>query len=301
MVVVVTTLRNDFNGGTDGVTITTLNSGGVSGDAFTDLTDTGGGTFVFSAAGAISGSLCCAFSLGVTSGAMRRGWAVNAGATSAPQFYRCYLDPGDFTGAVSPMRGMDTTAVTQRWRIQLDGTTRILTFRDAANASLYASPALTAGVKYRVEVRVEGSATGLSRIKIFVADKDNPTYDSGELVAANFGGVIQKIFFGQCAAATNVAGKLDAIGWSDTTWLGAVAAVTWQPKVNRRVRYLLQKTVGGNAQYVKRRPAVITGFAGNGDPLLRVGHAGETYGSAGTGVPRKTNPDADTVSNYVSY
>lgn len=296
-----TTLRNIFDGGTDGVTITTGNSGGASGDAFTDFTDTAGGTFVYSTAGAIHGSLCTAFSLGVTSGSMRRGWAVNAGALTTPQFYRCYLDPADFTGAVSPLRGMDTTSATQRWRVQLDGTTRILTFRDSANTSLYASTALTAGVKYRVEVRVEGSTTGTSRVKIFIGEKDNPVQDSGELALANFGGVIQKIFFGQCAAATNVAGKLDSIGWSDTTWLGAVAAVTWQPKLNRKVRYLLQKTVGGEANYVKRRPAIITGFAGNGDPRLRVGHAGEVYGDATTGIARKTNPDGDTVSQYVSY
>lgn len=299
--VVVTTLRNTFEGGTDGVTITTGNSGGASGDAFTDFTDTAGGTFVYSATGAIYGSLCASFSLGATSGSMRRGWAVNAGATSASQYIRLYLDPADFTGAVSPVRGMDVTSATQRWRFQLDGTTRIITFRDSTNVTIWTSTALTAGVKYRIEARVEGSATGGARFKIFVGDKDNPVQDSGELSSINFGGAIQRIYFGQCAAATNVAGKMDAIGWSDTTWLGAVAAVTWQPKVNRKVRFLLQKTVGGETNYVKRRPAIITGFASNGDPTLRVGHAGETYGNATTGVARKTDPDGNTVSQYVSY
>lgn len=296
-----TTLRNTFEGGTDGVTVTTGNSGGGSGDAFTDFTDTAGGTFVYSAAGAIYGSLCCAFSLGATSGSMRRGWAVNAGATSASQYIRIYLDPADFTGAVSPVRGMDTTGATQRWRFQLDAATRLITFRDSTNATIWTSTALTAGVKYRIEARVAGSATGTGRFKIFSGDKDNPLQDSGELSSINFGGVIQKIFFGQCAAATSVAGKLDAIAWSDTTWIGAVAAVTWQPKVNRKVRYLLQKTVGGNTQYVKRRPAIITGFAGDGNPILRVGHQGETYGTAPTGVARKTDPDGNAVSQYVSY
>lgn len=77
--------------------------------------------------------------------------------------------------------------------------------------------------------------------------------------------------------------------------------MAWQAKTNRHVAYLQQKTVGGNTQYVKRRPAIITGFAADSLPRLRVRRAGEVYGNATNGVPRKTDPNADTVSNYVSY
>jgi hypothetical protein len=78
--------------------------------------------------------------------------------------------------------------------------------------------------------------------------------------------------------------------------------MAWVAKVNRHVAYLQQKTVGGNTAYVKRRPAVITAFATDTNPRLRVRHSGETYGSAGTGVVRKTGTTSDaTVSRYTSW
>jgi len=77
--------------------------------------------------------------------------------------------------------------------------------------------------------------------------------------------------------------------------------VGWAAKTNRHAAVLVQKTVGGNANYVKRRPAVITGFAADTNPRFRVRHTGEVYGNASVGVPRRTDPDANTVNTYVSY
>lgn len=82
--------------------------------------------------------------------------------------------------------------------------------------------------------------------------------------------------------------------------------MAWVAKVNRHVAYLQQKTVGGNANYVKRRPAIITAFATDTNPRLRVRHytvpSTETYGSAGVGIPRKTGTTGDaTVSRYTSW
>jgi len=75
------------------------------------------------------------------------------------------------------------------------------------------------------------------------------------------------------------------------------SGVGWQRKVNRHCAYLQQKTVGGNANYVKRRPAVITALGAGNLVNLRVRHIGETYSN----VDRKLDPDANTVSVYVSY
>lgn len=70
----------------------------------------------------------------------------------------------------------------------------------------------------------------------------------------------------------------------------------WIPKVGRHCVYLQQKTFDGNTQYVKRRPAIITGVTGS-NVDLRVGHSGETYSN----VPPRTDPDANDVDVYVSY
>jgi hypothetical protein len=78
--------------------------------------------------------------------------------------------------------------------------------------------------------------------------------------------------------------------------------MAWQAKVGRHVVYLQQKTVGGNANYVKRRPAVITGFASDAAPRLRVRRTGEVYGDATNGVVRKTGTTGDaTVGRFVSW
>lgn len=75
-----------------------------------------------------------------------------------------------------------------------------------------------------------------------------------------------------------------------------VPATGWMPKIGRHCAYLQQKTVGGNTQYVKRRPAIITGVTGS-NVDLRVAHSGETY----TNIPPRTDPDANDVDVYVSY
>lgn len=64
--------------------------------------------------------------------------------------------------------------------------------------------------------------------------------------------------------------------------------MAWVPKVRRHVAVYVLKTVAGNANYVKRRPGVITGIATDGAPIIRVRHTGETYGTAAVGVPRNT-------------
>lgn len=73
--------------------------------------------------------------------------------------------------------------------------------------------------------------------------------------------------------------------------------MAWVKKVNRHCTYLQQKTVGGNTQYVKRRPAVITALGIGNLVNLRVRRSGETYAN----VDQKLIPDADTVGVYVSY
>jgi len=76
----------------------------------------------------------------------------------------------------------------------------------------------------------------------------------------------------------------------------------WVAKTNRHVVYLQQKTVGGNTAYVKRRPAIITGFAADSTPRLRVRHSGEVYGNASVGIVRKTGTTGDaTVARFVSW
>jgi hypothetical protein len=85
--------------------------------------------------------------------------------------------------------------------------------------------------------------------------------------------------------------------------------VAWVPKVGRHAAVLVE--IGGK---VKRRPAIITGFAEapDGNPIFRVGRQDidpetpgkqyETYGNETTGVPLRTDPNDDLgVGKYVPY
>lgn len=91
--------------------------------------------------------------------------------------------------------------------------------------------------------------------------------------------------------------------------------MVWVAKVNRHCAYHQRKTVTNPlgvvcTNYVKRRPAIITGFATDTAPRLRVRHytspSTETYGTAAVGVPRMTDPIAVVTTNprngkYVSF
>lgn len=218
-------LTNGFEGGTAGVTITAGNSGGTSGDAWT-LSETGtGSTCVYSSSGQAHGSVCMHVTTGATNTTERRGWSVNAGDTAADQWFRFYIDPGNVTGTVSPLRGAPSGGVGQRFRVQVTSAGQV-TFRNTTNATLWtSSPNLTAGKQWRVECRVAGSTTGAARIWVYDGDATTAAYDSGEL-SGDFAGPIREVWFGQTASGTNIAVKVDDCGWSDTAALGPAVTVT---------------------------------------------------------------------------
>ncbi|MGW5556857.1 hypothetical protein ACWER9_06495 [Micromonospora sp. NPDC003944] len=157
--------------------------------------------------------------LGATGGAQRRGWSVNAGDSAAVQHFRFYLDPVSVVGTVSPLRGMNLTSSGQRFRVQVTSA-GVLTLQNNANTTIWTSSALSTGTQWRVEVSVGGSTSATGRVRIYAGDATSTSQDSGDLAGQNFGGPIREVWFGQTAAATNVALTLDDCGWSDTALLG---------------------------------------------------------------------------------
>lgn len=72
--------------------------------------------------------------------------------------------------------------------------------------------------------------------------------------------------------------------------------MAWVPKVNRHVSMVV--TIGGKT---RRRPGIITAFATDTNPRIRVGHLGEVYGDATNGVVRRTTTTDNTVNRYTSW
>lgn len=83
--------------------------------------------------------------------------------------------------------------------------------------------------------------------------------------------------------------------------------MAWVAKVNRHVTILKRIS----ASLVKPVPGVITGFAADTNPIIRVGRHDtsgspgiqyETYGNSTNGVLRRTDPDENLlVTKYISY
>lgn len=76
---------------------------------------------------------------------------------------------------------------------------------------------------------------------------------------------------------------------------GGGSQMGWQAKVGRHVAYLQRKTFGGNTEYIKRRPSIITAVNVDDTLNIRVGHHGETY----TNVPLRSG--SALFSSYVTY
>jgi hypothetical protein len=68
--------------------------------------------------------------------------------------------------------------------------------------------------------------------------------------------------------------------------------MAWLRKINRHVQIFVQKTVGGNAQYVKVRPGVVTALGTGNLITARVRHIGETY----TNIDERQDPDENLVA-----
>jgi hypothetical protein len=74
--------------------------------------------------------------------------------------------------------------------------------------------------------------------------------------------------------------------------------MAWRPKVNRHIQIFVQKTVGGNAQFQKIRPGVITALGGGNLVTARVRHIGETY----VNIDERQDPNEDLVAvKYIPY
>jgi hypothetical protein len=88
-------------------------------------------------------------------------------------------------------------------------------------------------------------------------------------------------------------------GFGGTYFVDVVYTPTgrkWVAKVGRHVQVIVPKTVGGNAQYQKIRPAIITALGAGTLINCRVLHTGETY----TNIDMRQDPSEKlTVVKYI--
>ena len=209
-----TLFTNNAEGGTPGVTVSTANSGGASGNAFTTVSRGTGASLIYSSAAAAHGSL--GFSITGTSGtATFVGWS---GLSATSLATRLYYN----TGSVDPsalirlldIRNASGTAA----RIELSTGNQLFVQNNAGVTVDTFPTALKPNTWYRIELAISISA-GAATINCayYLDDATTPVDNAYATSAGNTGSAsIAQVSFGSAANAT----------WTGTSYFDDLAVQT---------------------------------------------------------------------------
>ncbi len=219
------TVTNDFEGGTNGVAITTANAGGVGNTQFDQVTvSAGDGAVNFSNAHPGHGSLGMLCQTGATLGEAYVSWIGALGGATGTIWLRAYLyltaNPGTQTRL---LRWLNVGNV--RGSVQISTTGKLLTtdFGGAGGTMINSIPL---NQLVRVEAFCTGDGTaGVLECKLFDSPESNSPLETITNTALNTVGMIDRVRFGQTGTAVaNITYWLDDIGASTSAYLGPVGA-----------------------------------------------------------------------------
>lgn len=234
-------LTNNFEGGTDGTTITAANSGGTSGNAFNTVSVVSGGTLQYSNAQVFNGSLAARMRTGATSGNIDMRWA-GSYVTQAEDYGRLYLY---FTA----IPNVQNSAIVQVWdsilnasfRIRINTTGKIAILAPSGSVLATSTTTLVAGQWYRIEWHVHADADiNLGYIEVQIFTNPNGTTPDETLGGSGtpgigFGTLVGRIDIGPQSVTnwpTSTATDymyLDEIVANATAWVGPVAVAGTKP------------------------------------------------------------------------
>lgn len=226
-----TTITNNFEGGTSGATISTSNAGGTGNTQFNSVALGGTGTGVFSTTAAHGTLGVLLTNEGGTSAYLQWDAALTGGVgMSGTVYLRTAVRFGSLPASeVAILRGL-TSGGAQRWRICIDTSGHVFV-RNRAQTLVPGSTstmALAAGTWYRIEAAMAApnGTSSTAEVRIYVGDSTTPAETIGPIGALDFAGPIDAVRFGHAAAATqSTPVLLDDLGASDTGWLGPAIAV----------------------------------------------------------------------------
>lgn len=238
-------LTNTFEGGSDGTTITTGNSGGASGNAFTNVSIAATHTLQYKNTPALSGSLCAVITPGASSGVTFVQWQPADVGTIGPTVYtRCYWrNIGAFlsnNNRVQYMEGAGGSTFRCGFAVQgTAGTAGKFTWVNAAGVS-GTSSTMTCSVDttYRFECQWTLSATvGQVDINCYLGDSTSPLETLSSAATQNFGSTtLDACAWGTVAAgvtnATQAPYGLDGLAIGTTGYFGPITSVTPGPADN---------------------------------------------------------------------
>ena len=220
---------NSAEGGTNGVTVTTANSGGLSGDPWSSVSIAAGTTMVFSTAAAYKGSLGYRDTYGTVSGGYtnRRRSVVGWTQFRDRWYFRFSALPSvsvqlAYVGNASGSTVLARVILLTNGKIGVQNRAGTTVFTSAASLSI--------NTWYRVEwIVVPGTTTSNGTIRFTYAAADGAAIETYASTSANTGtsGNLGTLFVGKLAGTWNATVDWDdfaADDASNTTFLGASAA-----------------------------------------------------------------------------
>lgn len=213
-------LSNTAEGGTAGTAVTLANSGGASGDAFTEFTSNG--TFEYTTAQVMRGSL--AYHVANTGTATIFGWSGQSTMKAAVRFYfRMTAAP---TAAVQLFTFRNSVNFNLQLALNTNRTINVSLGAAQGSTTLKTTAALSVDTWYRIEVATEigaSSTTGKVWMSYFVGSSTTPVETGLANLATDMGTTpIVSIRFGKLNTSGNVDFYYDAIAVDNvnSTFLG---------------------------------------------------------------------------------
>lgn len=207
-------VQNNAEGGSNGTTVSTGNSGGASGDAFGSVQITGSSTVVFSSASPIHDSLSI-LATGVGGFAAFR-WGSSILGTQSVLHGVMYVSWSAFPASSTPfmeIKQTDGGALAARLRITSTGGPRLT---DSSDSTIFTGSNLSTGTVYRFEWTI--NTTGAYRVAWYLGDSAS-AIDTRTGSSAAFGTQLQEVTFGRTTSPDHTT-KYDSIAVG-LTQLGA--------------------------------------------------------------------------------
>lgn len=270
-----TRVDNNFEGGTNGVTISTANSGGASGTAFSTVSIGAGGTLTYSTTSPLDGSVSAALVVGTAANTNLFDLPVAANAVgSISMLFRLNALPSGTLQFPVNVRG--NSGASTLGRVQLTNLGNMQAVCGAGSAA-NSTGAVVTGVDYRLEFRWAGFGTAGSAVACNVYN-----YETNELVLhTELGGqttafTVDLVRFGKNGGTGTVDCVLDRIRTDSSNGfeIGVDAAASAWPTVPFDTR--VELSIDGEWTDIVRLDNGEAGVFGGNRAEINIGHGRES-------------------------
>lgn len=217
---------NNFEGGTQGTTLSTSNTGGTSGNVFDAInTGTGGATLAFDNTHSAHGSFSCQIATTTPAATPLAIWTNNTFGTSNQVWYRQYLYlTGNPASPIRPVAFRSNGSLAAAIGISATGKLQLINTGNSVTTTF--TNAIPLNQWFRIEGYVVGNAsTGVINCSLYASEDSTAATETETSTGQNTNGVLSQYWFGEQVSLTNVPSFwMDDLGVSTYAPLGPVGS-----------------------------------------------------------------------------